>query len=137
MRTFTFLLISVSLLLSACKSDGPCEVCPQNFDPVCGLDGIPYSNPCEARCAGVSYVYGFCEEEANARILDLGAIATDGCDFMLLIDNEYYHPQGMDSVWRVHDTAVRVQFRRTLQLFHCGLSPVPYPVLEVLSVELL
>jgi hypothetical protein len=106
-----------------------------NVDPVCGVDGIPYTNPCEAQCAGVSYVYGFCEEEAEALILDLGDRAADGCDFMLLIGNDYYHPQGMDSVWRVHNTPVRVRFRRTLQLYHCGLAPLPYDVLDILSVE--
>ncbi|MBI1191946.1 MAG: hypothetical protein GC205_02045 [Bacteroidetes bacterium] len=136
MRILTVLLISLSFLFGGCNADGPCDACPLNVDPVCGLDGVPYSNPCEARCAGVSYVYGFCEEEADALILDLGAVAADGCDFMLLIDNEYYHPQGMDSVWRVHNTPVRVQFRRTLQFFHCGFLPLPNPVLEVLSVEL-
>lgn len=129
-------LILLISALSACNSHKPCEVCPAVVDPVCGDDGIPYTNACEAHCAGVGYTSGYCEEEADALMLDLGSIATDGCDYMLLIGQEYYHPGSLDSIWYQDSLPVHIHFKRTLQLFYCGLANTPYGVIEVLDIAL-
>jgi hypothetical protein len=58
----------------------PC-VCPDVFAPVCGVDGVTYSNACEARCAHVEVAHeGPCEEPSCQTDEDcpVGAICEGG-----------------------------------------------------------
>jgi hypothetical protein len=120
--------------LSSCLDERECEVCPAVFNPVCGSDGLTYTNDCEATCAGVDYTDGFCAETQRALLVDLGPVPADGCGMALMIGKDFYHPIDLDTAWHIHDLQVDVTFRRTAQLYHCGwLNQLP--ALEILDIS--
>jgi hypothetical protein len=131
----TALLLLLLGGLSSCMDQRDCQVCPAVFDPVCGEDGLTYSNECEATCAGVAFSEGFCEETHRALLVDLGPPAADGCGMALLIGKDFYHPVDLDSAWHVHDLQVEVTLKRTTQIYHCGwLNQLP--ALEIVDIRL-
>ena len=64
MRKLLLILLLVSVVSCTNEENTPKEdniVCYEIYQPVCGSDGITYSNDCKARVAGISeFITGEC-----------------------------------------------------------------------------
>jgi len=75
--------LSIALRAGRCEPDVFCpegRYAPEIYAPVCGVDGVTYSNPCEAERAGVDIAYdGECIPEVTC--VDRGCPEGWTCDF--------------------------------------------------------
>ncbi len=113
-------------------------VCIKIFQPVCGEDGVEYSNSCMAECAGVNYVEGACPIMAKGKILDLGDPAIDGCGWVISIDIDgvavNFRADSLPTAFQKDGLVVSISYRETLELSPCGRGG-QIIIIELISIE--
>ena len=127
------------LTLVSCDKDNMEEdcVCFLSYDPVCGDDGQEYSNSCFAECAGVTYSSGTCPQTTQARVLDLGDPALDGCGWVLEFEvnnnNQFHRPDTLAEAYKINELSIELTYQTTLDSSICGLLE-KIPVIRVVQI---
>lgn len=142
MKNLLLLLIFAGILVfnSSCTKDEEECVCVEIYAPVCGDDGIVYSNNCFAECAGVSYTSGMCPIEIDAKILDLGSPSLDGCGWVVQFEVngvlKDHRADSLPSNFQQNDLDVKIEYIETIEESVCGLIEM-IPIIELVSIEIL
>jgi hypothetical protein len=128
-RTFGVLII-LTYLLNSCQTE-KC-VCPDLYEPVCGIDGVTYFNDCLAQCKGVySYTPGECPISADAEAVKVDDFV---CGFVLKIGDLWYYPVNLPLYLQFDGELIYVEFIELYEYTVCG-DGYEYMMVELLYVE--
>ena len=73
--------------------------------------------------------------DTKATISLTGAVASDGCGYVITINSTAYHAENLPSDYSVDKLNVVVSAKITVDKFQCGLSPnSSLPVIHIISI---
>ncbi len=108
------LYLFVMMMNSCCDIKDEDCVCFEIYEPVCGNDGVEYSNSCYAECAGVSWEPGPCQSWEDGLVKYAGPPPVDGCGWVLQIESLLYEPYPpLSEEFRVDSLPVRLKYTKT------------------------
>ena len=122
----------------SCKKTTEDCICNEIYAPVCGDDGIVYSNSCKAECAGVNY--SDCEEilETDATVSCLGDPALDGCGWVLEFEDngemKNYRADSLATEFQQDSLNVSITYQETSLKSLCGMISF-IPVIKIVTIE--
>lgn len=137
-KILSFICLAFSIV--SCDNDDDMVTdcaCYEIFAPVCGDDGVQYSNDCHAECAGVTYTDGPCEITVDAVVRDLGDPALDGCGWVIEFDvdgvAQNHRPDELSMDYQIADLEIQLTYKPTLETSVCGLADM-IPVIEIIQI---
>ena len=66
-----------------------------------------------------------------------GPVAGDGCDWVLTIDGQRYHPAHLADNFKQDGMNAYCDYRLTGDTFYCGLMPMKLPVVQITCFKFL
>jgi hypothetical protein len=72
---------------------------------------------------------------ANAKIIWTGPVETDGCNWAIVIDNNYYHPNTLSSDYQHDQLDVVVKYEPTTDHFICGIAGAGLPIIKIINIR--
>lgn len=123
--------------VEACKKYTDCSLvdCSDAFKPVCGCNGITYRNSCIALCDSIKkYTEGTCF--TNGIVRYTGAIATDGCGYVIDVDNYTFSPDTLLPGFQVDNLRVVLKYTTKDDSLQCGLRNTgSYRKITILEIK--
>ena len=71
----------------------------------------------------------------NATVSYTGPRASDGCEWVIIIGNNHYHPDNLDPAFLVNPLEVEVDYIPTGDLFYCGFVNSGIPVIHITQIK--
>ena len=71
----------------------------------------------------------------DAIILDAGNTNADGCGWIVRIDNDFYHPEELDTLYRIDGMHVKISYHVTSNDFICGIGGLLYDEIAITEIE--
>ena len=98
-------LLLAAMFLSGCRKELSCEKC---------------FTPSAAKTAKIYYS---------------GPLETDGCDWMVYVDSQYYHPRVLANEFKENLLTVNITFTVSADVFICGFAATQMKVIDITSIS--
>ncbi|MBP7644125.1 MAG: Kazal-type serine protease inhibitor family protein [Saprospiraceae bacterium] len=117
-------VVALAFFAIGCEEEQDCVAkenpdcfCPQNYDPVCGCDGVTYSNACAASCVGISAVKGACGIDKEILQGDYEFLGYQKQDNISLTSPVKKHKYEIDASFGDTETAFKVNGKASINFY--------------------
>lgn len=76
-----------------------------------------------------------CDNYTDATIQWTGNLGADGCDWTIMIKDQFYHPDHLPEKFKKENKAVKVCYSISTEKFYCGLLPSALSVMNVKDIK--
>ena len=71
----------------------------------------------------------------DAVIIDGGHTSPDDCGWIVKVDNDYFHPETLDSAYCIDGLQVKISYKEINDDFMCGVGGLLYDVIHITEIQ--